>query len=215
RERGRYRRGPAEGSRAGRQHRILPNRANLDRDRDLGDRTEYHRARRHGRGRARRDLRPRALGDLDRRARSGARYYRSRGRHARRVFHARQPRTRAPRGATPGRPTGRHVEAGTRYDGHHAKVGAMNSLELGGGWSVEWAVADRALQEESGDLHVVAPFDGGVVVAVIDGLGHGPEAAHAARGAATVVTANAGAPLDSLLRGCHDALHHTRGVAMS
>ncbi|HLV66224.1 MAG TPA: SpoIIE family protein phosphatase [Polyangiaceae bacterium] len=91
----------------------------------------------------------------------------------------------------------------------------MNSLELGGGWSVEWAVADRALQEESGDLHVVAPFDGGVVVAVIDGLGHGPEAAHAARGAATVVTANAGAPLDSLLRGCHDALHHTRGVAMS
>ena len=47
----------------------------------------------------------------------------------------------------------------------------------------EWGLAARALhgQAESGDLHLVAPFAGGVLIAAVDGLGHGSEAAAAAR----------------------------------
>jgi len=54
---------------------------------------------------------------------------------------------------------------------------------------VEWAVGARALEGEpvSGDLHVVTPFPGGVLVAVMDGLGHGTEAAAAAEAAAEIL----------------------------
>ena len=47
---------------------------------------------------------------------------------------------------------------------------------------IEWGVASRALPGEtrSGDLHVVESFAGGALVAAVDGLGHGEEAADAA-----------------------------------
>ena len=82
---------------------------------------------------------------------------------------------------------------------------------------VEWAVAAAPLEGEtvSGDAYVVAPFPDGVLVAVVDGLGPGPEAAVAAR-AATEVMAKypADEPL-ALIRRCHDALRTTRGAVMS
>jgi phosphoserine phosphatase RsbX len=68
---------------------------------------------------------------------------------------------------------------------------------------------------ESGDLHVVAPFDGGSLVAVIDGLGHGSEAAEASRAAAEVLTRSPGEPVLRLLELCHEALRRTRGAVMS
>lgn len=83
--------------------------------------------------------------------------------------------------------------------------------------SVEWSVAARALQAEapSGDLAVVHPFPHGTLVAVIDGLGHGAEAAHAAKLAAAELGRHAADSPIGLLRRCHKALRGTRGVVMS
>ena len=70
-------------------------------------------------------------------------------------------------------------------------------------------------ETESGDLHVVAPFAGGVLVAVVDGIGHGPEAAKVARIAKQVMKDYSHENLQSLIQRCHNALHGTRGVVMS
>lgn len=81
---------------------------------------------------------------------------------------------------------------------------------------VEWGAAGVALAgHESGDVHVVAEFPGGVLVAVIDGLGHGVEAAAAAKAAARVLAAFAGEPIASLVERCHEALRRTRGAVVS
>jgi hypothetical protein len=62
---------------------------------------------------------------------------------------------------------------------------------------------------------VVAEFADGVLVGVIDGLGHGTEAAVAAREAARVLASRAGDPLEPLVERCHEALRRTRGAVMS
>lgn len=82
---------------------------------------------------------------------------------------------------------------------------------------LEWGVATLTLagQTESGDRHVVAPFPNGVLVAAVDGLGHGEEAATAAKLAVRVVEGYAQEALIGLLRQCHERLRETRGVAMS
>lgn len=82
---------------------------------------------------------------------------------------------------------------------------------------VEWAVATLALEgeEESGDLHVVAPFEGGTLVAAIDGLGHGPEAAVAARSAAETLMRDRAQPIAELLERCHEGLRSTRGAVIT
>jgi serine/threonine protein phosphatase PrpC len=68
---------------------------------------------------------------------------------------------------------------------------------------------------ESGDLHLIARFADGVLAAVMDGLGHGPEAAFAARQAARILESGAAEPVIALVQQCHDALRRTRGVVMS
>lgn len=83
---------------------------------------------------------------------------------------------------------------------------------------VAWTSAGRPRpgESESGDLAVHLELDDGVVVAVVDGLGHGPEAAAAAAGARDVIEATAAAaPLDEVLRQVHEALARTRGVVMT
>lgn len=79
---------------------------------------------------------------------------------------------------------------------------------------LNWAVAASALPGEStsGDRHLVHPFAGGILLAVIDGLGHGREAAEAAIIATRVVARHAGEPLVTIIRRCHEALIGTRGV---
>jgi negative regulator of sigma-B (phosphoserine phosphatase) len=75
--------------------------------------------------------------------------------------------------------------------------------------------AGRALEGDSGDLHLVVPFPGGLLVALLDGLGHGSEAAAASRAAVPVLTQYAAeAPL-LLMRRCHEALRKTRGAVMT
>jgi hypothetical protein len=83
---------------------------------------------------------------------------------------------------------------------------------------IEWASAGMALggnDNESGDLHLIARFPNGALAAVMDGLGHGPEAAFAARQAARILEAGAGEPVIALVQRCHDGLRRTRGVVMS
>lgn len=82
---------------------------------------------------------------------------------------------------------------------------------------VEIGAASATLPGElvSGDVPVVEPFQGGVLVAAIDGLGHGGEAAQAALRAQSVLEDHAGAPLPALFERCHARLARTRGVAMS
>jgi phosphoserine phosphatase RsbX len=82
---------------------------------------------------------------------------------------------------------------------------------------IEWAVRDRPIAGEldSGDLHVVAPFAGGVLVGAVDGLGHGPEAAIAARAAVAVLSRDPKQPVQTLVENCHRALRGTRGVVLS
>ena len=79
------------------------------------------------------------------------------------------------------------------------------------------SVASRALQgeAESGDFYVAVKTDTGMVVAVIDGLGHGVEAAAAARVAVRKVETSRDEPLPTLMRHCHEALVGTRGAVMS
>ena len=70
-------------------------------------------------------------------------------------------------------------------------------------------------EAESGDVQVIAGFDGGVLLGVIDGLGHGAEAAAAAREAAAILQEFAGEPPGVLVGRCHEALRKTRGAVMS
>ena len=82
---------------------------------------------------------------------------------------------------------------------------------------VEFAVASRTIEGESecGDDYAVQPYDNGVLVAVVDGLGHGPEAAVAARIALETLTRYAHEPVVLLVTRCHGALRKTRGVVLS
>ena len=81
---------------------------------------------------------------------------------------------------------------------------------------VDWAWAGAALGGgESGDCHVVAARPQGALFAAIDGLGHGVEAAEAARAAAAILHAHAPLPVAELVAKCHEGLRQTRGAVMS
>lgn len=80
--------------------------------------------------------------------------------------------------------------------------------------SVIVGAAWRPIQGEivSGDTHAVLPWSSGVLVAVIDGLGHGPRAASASAIVAETVKAHADAPLESLFFEVHRAALGSRGA---
>jgi phosphoserine phosphatase RsbX len=82
---------------------------------------------------------------------------------------------------------------------------------------IEWGVATRTLpgERESGDLHLVKAVARGVLVAVVDGLGHGSEASSAAHAAVAALDRHAGESPLPLLERCHRALQGTRGAVMS
>ena len=82
---------------------------------------------------------------------------------------------------------------------------------------IEWGVASRPIpgESESGDVHVVATLNGGALVGAIDGLGHGPEAAKAARRAADLLLATPSHSLKDLVERCHKALLRSRGAVMT
>jgi len=85
------------------------------------------------------------------------------------------------------------------------------------GHVISWGVAEALFPDEleSGDRCVVQPCAAGVLIAVIDGAGHGTEAAVAARIAAhTLETFAAESPIALVLR-CHEELRQTRGAVMT
>lgn len=83
---------------------------------------------------------------------------------------------------------------------------------------IEWGAVVRPKQGQvvSGDVYVVVEAkDQSMLVAVIDGLGGGHEAAHAATLAANVFRDNPHMPLQDLVKLSHAHLHATRGAVAS
>jgi len=82
---------------------------------------------------------------------------------------------------------------------------------------VEYGVAKFVLpgQGESGDLHLVRCNHSGILVAAIDGLGHGEEAANVSKTAAALLKSSADEPIISLVERCHEKLRATRGIVLS
>lgn len=82
---------------------------------------------------------------------------------------------------------------------------------------IEWGVASQSFngRTESGDQYLVEPFPNGVLVVVVDGLGHGLSAATAGKTAVATLQGHAREPVAALLKRCHKGLRRTRGVVMS
>ncbi|MGB7470045.1 MAG: SpoIIE family protein phosphatase [Candidatus Acidiferrum sp.] len=82
---------------------------------------------------------------------------------------------------------------------------------------VEYGVAKFVLpgQGESGDRHLICCAGDGILIAAMDGIGHGEEAAYAAEAAISILKANAEEPVSSLMKRCHEDLRSTRGVVLS
>jgi serine/threonine protein phosphatase PrpC len=83
---------------------------------------------------------------------------------------------------------------------------------------IEWGVAGQKLvgMDESGDQYFVELFSPrSILVAVVDGLGHGPKAAVVAKRTVATLEGHAHHPLTFLLERCHKSLRGTRGVVMS
>jgi serine phosphatase RsbU (regulator of sigma subunit) len=108
-----------------------------------------------------------------------------------------------------------------------ASTDAVSSTDAVPGF--EWGVAAHAFfgQTESGDQYVVEPVSNGLLVAVVDGLGHGPKAAKVAKKTVDILQTHI-APFTNgvasvartvsvatLLKHCHEGLRGTRGVVMS
>jgi serine phosphatase RsbU (regulator of sigma subunit) len=83
--------------------------------------------------------------------------------------------------------------------------------------TAEYGVAKFVLpgERESGDQHLVCCHQSGILVAAIDGIGHGAEAANAARAAIAVLKNGVGEPIIPLVAACHEKLRSTRGVVLS
>jgi negative regulator of sigma-B (phosphoserine phosphatase) len=84
-----------------------------------------------------------------------------------------------------------------------------------GNGELDWSVATRAFpgEELSGDGHLVAQTATGWLLAVADGLGHGPEAATASAFFMQVLQHHAEKSPVELIQLCHNALRSTRGSA--
>lgn len=81
----------------------------------------------------------------------------------------------------------------------------------------EWAVATQAAGNSSlsGDQYLVQPAGDRVLLAVVDGLGHGEKAAEVADMAIAVLRDHAHEAPEALFQRCHRRLIGSRGVVMS
>src|SRR5271166_84680 len=90
----------------------------------------------------------------------------------------------------------------------------MDNFERG---LIDWAAATHILagESESGDQYWVKVGAAQAMLAVVDGVGHGKEAALAARSAIATLQQFAGESPIALFQRCHERLRSTRGVVMS
>jgi serine phosphatase RsbU (regulator of sigma subunit) len=82
----------------------------------------------------------------------------------------------------------------------------------------QWGIATRTCpgEEVSGDRYLALELPGSLLMAVVDGAGHGPEAAHAAELAVqTLSKAGPAMPVVDLINLCHERLRGTRGGVIS
>jgi len=81
----------------------------------------------------------------------------------------------------------------------------------------EYGVAKFALpgERESGDQYLVCCDSSGILSAAVDGIGHGAEAANAAKAAIRILKNGMGTPVIPLVTACHERLRSTRGVVLS
>jgi hypothetical protein len=82
---------------------------------------------------------------------------------------------------------------------------------------IEWGVAEEALpgQKQSGDRFVVKNAPDGSLLAVVDGIGHGADAAHTAQVAIGALEGSHSRSPVSLLRRCQLRLQGSRGAVLS
>lgn len=73
----------------------------------------------------------------------------------------------------------------------------------------------HAGEGECGDLYLIEPHADGLLVALIDGVGHGIEAAKVAQAATSILKCHAQEPVEELIEYCHAGLRGTRGVVMA
>jgi serine phosphatase RsbU (regulator of sigma subunit) len=85
------------------------------------------------------------------------------------------------------------------------------------GAGVEWATARVAAPGhcDSGDECCVRTIEQRTMIAVLDGLGHGPAAASAARLGVQLLEQSHADDVVTLVRECHSALRGSRGAVMS
>jgi negative regulator of sigma-B (phosphoserine phosphatase) len=81
---------------------------------------------------------------------------------------------------------------------------------------LEWCVAARPIEGEdrSGDDALVLSTEHDALVAVVDGVGHGPAASHAAEAAIRALRDGPWLDVTALAERCHEALRATRGAAI-
>jgi phosphoserine phosphatase RsbX len=81
---------------------------------------------------------------------------------------------------------------------------------------LDWAIASMPADGESecGDKGIVISSHLHSLIAVVDGVGHGPQAALAASEAIDEIRNHATESLPSLIKLCHKRLQNTRGVAI-
>ena len=81
---------------------------------------------------------------------------------------------------------------------------------------IETAFAELPLpgQAESGDLCLIKRVGKGTLLAVVDGLGHGEDAASAAHAAVGVIDRYSRETLVQIVKRCHDAMVGMRGVVL-
>jgi len=82
---------------------------------------------------------------------------------------------------------------------------------------VEWAVAEKAYPGEtrSGDSYTVLVRNERAMIGVVDGVGHGAEAADAAVAAIETIERFASESVERLFMRCHERLSETRGAALT
>lgn len=92
----------------------------------------------------------------------------------------------------------------------------MERDALAGG-IIDYGIAMRTRDGETvtGDRHVIRDHAAGVLLAVIDGLGHGQDAALAADIAAQVVGTSNSSDIVDIMKACHERLRGSRGVVMT
>lgn len=68
---------------------------------------------------------------------------------------------------------------------------------------------------ECGDVYLIEPYPDGLLIAVIDGVGHGMEAAKVSQLAISILKSHVKEPVNELIKQCHMALRGTRGAVVA